>query len=308
MATLLRDETLHLAVAARTMSGGLNATTATVVKDHTEIDVVTPDWLEHSASANRLLPLEPRYVVHASASTRAAFVRWVDPWGGSHTTAASPKEFSAYWSRIPEDSGVAVLRRETDAALAALCKPGVTDVGEIRVATLHKAVLSASEACLRIAKDSPADVATAALTCVLRPGVFRGPLKWESGAVCDSAVPSLSGLDELPASLTLVGVLAYFYIPVTPASGSATRVGSWQRVRAAQLLAGGGRVAPSLDKEGVDIIVVQRGEFTSDDFSHLRAVLTSLSRDAVPVVWGEWVAESVAARSMQPLRTFLCSF
>lgn len=294
-------EPLDLAVCALTPSGAMNAATASIVKLTAEaVDVVKPTWLEACAATGRRVPLEPCYIVHASLPTREAFPRWVDAWGGSLTRSQTPREFSAYWQRIPVDQHGAALRRAADDELIRIRTSGTASSLDRCLEVLYLSSLTSSQLCAGVSAKLPPADATEALLCVRRPGTFRGAIALDT---LESSAPA-SGLSTGNND----PVVVFFYHPPAAATLPDPSAGTWCRVHAALVLAGGGLVAPSLesaaDVGGADVVVVQRAEVTRADLALLRASLKGRSK-LPAVVWAEWVTESSALRSMQPLRPYL---
>lgn len=296
------DGDLHLAVAALTPSGAMNAVTAAIVRHTAEgVDVVKPAWLEACAAAGRRVPLEPSFVVHASAATRSAFPRWVDAWGGSLVRPLPLREFAAYWQGIPVDPRVAVSSRDADAALAGM-DVSVGALRDRRLEALQDSALASSRLCATLAAELPPGDAADALRCVRRPGTFRGrPSMDTTGEISPPAAEPQTGLDP---------VVVYFFHPSAASALPTPSVGSWSRIHATLVLAGGGLVAASLEPaaDGPDVVVVQRAEVTRGargDLAPLKALLRG--RAKVPaVVWSEWIVDSSASRAMKAMRPYAC--
>lgn len=282
---------VSMAIASRAPSGALNAlTTSFIAQTCGLVDVVSPDWLVDCMKEECLLPLEPRYVLHACDATRLAFSRWVDTWGGSHVRPESPAAFAEYWHRIPEDIRVMEIRQ---AAPLLEVTPTLARTTGSLLDGAYDVVYHAAQLCASVAKEIRDDAAVAAI----RSGAFRGPVAYDDLALMSDGHQS--------PSESSAGQVVFFW---SPGNDSATTCQgfSWSRIQAAQVLSGGGNVATTLHSH-VTVVIVQRGEVSCADVLRLRRELRALSRENVPIVWGDWVGESLAANAMLPLRKFLCS-
>ncbi|KAI8066787.1 hypothetical protein BC940DRAFT_301549 [Gongronella butleri] len=64
-----------------------------------DIDILRPEWLLDSVHAQKILPLEPKYMLHAGSNTRNMFKSMMDDYGDSYTERATTESLNEIFAR-----------------------------------------------------------------------------------------------------------------------------------------------------------------------------------------------------------------